>query len=73
MRATDTPDGSVTLGVSRAEATVLHELIAGADFAHDLTAIEPAGPVEQKVLSDIQQALAPLVPGPAHLELISFG
>ncbi|MEU0242259.1 hypothetical protein ABZ234_31665 [Nocardiopsis sp. NPDC006198] len=61
MRATDAPDGSVTLGMSRAEATVLHELIAFAEFAYDLSSIESARPVEQKVLSDVQQALAPLV------------
>ncbi|MFD6098100.1 hypothetical protein ACFVWN_24400 [Nocardiopsis flavescens] len=63
MRATDAPDGSVSLGMSRAEATVLHELIAFAEFAHDLTEIAPERPVEQKVLSDVQQALAPLIPG----------
>ncbi|WP_017597524.1 hypothetical protein [Nocardiopsis lucentensis] len=63
MRATDAPDGSVTLGMSQAEAAVLHELIAFAEFAHDLTSIESERPVEQKVLSDVQQALAPLIPG----------
>ncbi|GAB2498962.1 hypothetical protein [Nocardiopsis aegyptia] len=63
MRAADTPDGSVTLSMSQAEATVLHELIAWAEFAEDLTSIEPDGPVEQKVLSDVQTTLAPLIPG----------
>lgn len=61
MRATDAPDGSVTLGMSQAQATVLHELIAFAEFAYDLTSIEAERPVEQKVLSDIQRALAPLM------------
>ncbi|MGQ4271827.1 hypothetical protein [Nocardiopsis changdeensis] len=63
MRAADAPDGSVTLSMSQAEATVLHELIAFAEFANDLTSIEPERPVEQKVLSDVQQALAPLIRG----------
>ena len=63
MRATDAPDGSVTLSMSQAEAAVLHELIAFAEFANDLTSVESEKPVEQKVLSDVQQALAPLIPG----------
>jgi len=63
MRATDAPDRFVTLSMSQAEATVLHELIARAEFANDLTTIELAHPVDQKVLSDVQQALAPLIPG----------
>ncbi|MEE2052425.1 hypothetical protein [Nocardiopsis tropica] len=53
----------MTLSMSQAEATVLHELIAGAESENALTSIELAGPVDQKVLSDVQQALAPLVPG----------
>ncbi|WP_239648870.1 hypothetical protein [Nocardiopsis chromatogenes] len=51
----------MTLSMSQAEATILYELIAFAEFAYDLTSIDSQRPVEQKVLSDIQGALGPLI------------
>lgn len=63
MQATDAADGSVTLSMSQAEATVLHLLIASAEFDNDLTAVLLSRPVDQKVLSDVQQALAPIIRG----------
>ncbi|WP_306368189.1 hypothetical protein [Nocardiopsis sp. CC223A] len=53
----------MTLSLSQAEATVLHEPIAFAEFAYDPTSVESERPVEQKVLSDVQQVLAPLISG----------
>ncbi len=61
MEATSTGDG-VTLSLTVAEAVVLHVLIASSEFAEDLDVIELPGPVDKKVMSDIQQALAPLIP-----------
>jgi hypothetical protein len=48
--------------MSLAEAVVLHELIAFAEFSEDLTVVELARPQDQRVMSKVQQALAPLVP-----------
>ena len=62
MEAARGSDRRVTLHMSEAEAVVLHEIIAFSEFAHELEMIELARPVEQKVLSTIQWALAPLIP-----------
>lgn len=63
MEAASKPDGGVSLSLTLEEATVVHELIAFAEFADDLGTIELRHPVDKKVMSDIQQALAPLIPG----------
>lgn len=57
------PDGTFILRFSEAEAMVLHEKIAHAEFADDLESTDLAEPVAQKVFSDVQQSLAPLIPG----------
>ena len=62
MEASRTSDGTVHLLLTEAEAVVLHEAIATAEFAEDLEAVALGEPVEKKVFSDVQQALAPLVP-----------
>jgi hypothetical protein len=62
MEARRQPDGSVSLTLTEAEAVVLHEIIAVAEFAEDLDTVDLGEPVGKKVFSDIQQALAPLVP-----------
>lgn len=62
MKAVHTSDGLVALSMSVAEAVVLYELIAVSEFAEDLKVIELPEPVAQKVMSDIQQSLAPLLP-----------
>jgi hypothetical protein len=62
MEALQAASGQVTLSMSVAEAIVLYELIAFAEWAEDLTVMELARPQDQKVMSDVQQALAPLVP-----------
>lgn len=56
------PDGTISVRMSEAEAVVLHEKIAFSEFADNLAHIDLAEPVEQKVFSDVQQALAPLIP-----------
>lgn len=56
------PDGTISLRMSEAEAVVLHEKVAMAEFADDLELIDLSEPVEKKVFSDVQQALAPLIP-----------
>ncbi|SEF12078.1 hypothetical protein [Jiangella alba] len=63
MEAVRGSDRHITLRMSEAEAVVLHEVIAFSDFAHDLEVIELDRPVEQKVLSEVQRALNPLIPG----------
>lgn len=63
MEARRQPDGTVSLILTEAEAVVLHAAIATAEFAEDLDTVELGEPVEKKVFSDVQQALAPLVPG----------
>ena len=62
MDASKQPDGTVALSLTVAEAVVLHAAIATAEFAEDLDTVELGEPVEKKVFSDVQQALAPLVP-----------
>ncbi|GIF67447.1 hypothetical protein Ais01nite_54820 [Asanoa ishikariensis] len=62
MEALEGSIGTVTLRMSQAEAVVLHEAIARAEFANDLGEIE-LQPVEQKVFSAVQQTLAPLIAG----------
>lgn len=62
MKCTRETDGTIILRLSEEEAVVLHEKIAYSEFADDLDNIELSEPVEQKVFSDIQQALAPLIP-----------
>ena len=54
--------------MSEAEAVVLHSVIAISEFANALEEIELGHPVEQKVLSDVQQALASLF----RVELIGW-
>jgi hypothetical protein len=54
--------GTVALFLTEAGAVVLHEAIASAEFADDLDNVALGEPVEKKVFSDVQQALAPLVP-----------
>lgn len=49
--------------MSEAEAVVLHEIIAFSEWSNDLVAIELRQPTERKTLSEVQQALAPLIPG----------
>lgn len=61
MKAAHTSEG-VALSMSVTEAVVLHELIAASEFGEDLKVIELSEPVAQKVLSDVQQALALLIP-----------
>jgi hypothetical protein len=63
MEAVRSDDGSVTLRMTEEEAVILHVKIADSEFASDLEEIELRVPVEQKVFSDVQQALAPLIPG----------
>jgi hypothetical protein len=50
------------LRMSEAEAVVLHEAIAFSKWRNYLAEIELRQPVEQKVFSEIQQALMPLIP-----------
>jgi hypothetical protein len=57
------PDGQITLTMSEAEAVVLHEVIAFSEWSNELDAIELREPTERKTLSEVQQALAPLIPG----------
>jgi len=45
-----------------AEAVVLHEVVAFSEWSNELTGIELREPVERKVVSDVQQSLAPLIP-----------
>jgi hypothetical protein len=45
-----------------AEAIVLHEVIALSEWSNELEAIELREPVERKVVSDVQQSLAVLIP-----------
>lgn len=56
------PGGGVSLHFSYAEAVVLHEVFAFSEWSNELTEIELQRPVERKVLSDVQQSLAPLIP-----------
>jgi len=63
MEACREDDGIVTVRMSEAEAVVLHEAIALSEFSNDLREIELRQPVEQKVFSDVQQALVPFIPG----------
>ncbi len=63
MEGLQDPDGSVTLRISQAGAVVLHQAIAGTEFENELAEIELRQPVEQKVFSDVQQALVSLIPG----------
>lgn len=49
--------------MSHSEAVVLHEAIAFSEWGNDMREIELRRPVEQKVFSDVQQALVPLIPG----------
>jgi len=62
MEARKQADGKVSLLLTEAEAVVLHAAIATAEFAEDLDIVELGEPVEKKVFSEVQQALAPLVP-----------
>ncbi len=62
MEAAQISEGVVSLSMSVPEAVVLHELIAASEFAEDLDTIELPVPVAKKVMSDVQQALAPLIP-----------
>lgn len=62
MEATLRPEGVVTLSMTVAEAVIVHVLIAHAEFAEDLEVIELVEPVSKKVMSDVQQALAPCIP-----------
>ncbi len=55
--------GEIVLRMSADEATVLYECIAFSEWAEDLTVVELASKVEQRVFSDVQQSLSPLVPG----------
>lgn len=55
-------DGTISLRMSQAEAMVLHEVIASAEWSNELDAIELRQPVERKVVSDVQQALQRLIP-----------
>lgn len=61
MEASRVSDSGVTLSMSISEAVVLHELIASSEFAADLEIIELPEPVAKKVMSDVQQALVPLI------------
>lgn len=48
--------------MSHAEAVVLHEVVAFSEWSNELTEIELRQPVERKVASGVQRALAPLIP-----------
>lgn len=56
------PSGTVTLTLSLNEAVVVHERLASAEWADDLETIELPDPASRTVMSDLQQALAPLIP-----------
>lgn len=62
MEASVTRGGVVALSMSISEAVVLHSLIATSEFAEDLEVIDLPEPVDRKVMSDVQQALDPLIP-----------
>ncbi len=62
MEAHREPDGGVCLRLSQAEVVVLHEVIAFSEWSNELDAIELRLPVEQKIISAVQQSLAPLIP-----------
>lgn len=62
MEARRQPDGTVSLDLTEAEAVVLHAAIATAEFADELDTVELGEPAEKKVFSDVQLALASLVP-----------
>ena len=57
------PDGRISLVMSEAEAVVLHQVISISEWSNELDAIELREPVERKILSEVQQTLAPLIPG----------
>jgi len=61
--AQDDGKGEVQLWLSQDEAITLHELIARAEWASELEVLEFDDEAERKVLSRLQQALAPLIPG----------
>ena len=63
MEAQRKQDGQITLIMTEAEAVVLHEVIAFSEWSNELDAIELRHPVERKTLSEVQQTLAPLIPG----------
>jgi hypothetical protein len=63
MESRQEADGSITVRMSEAEAVVLHLKIADSEFENALEEIGLALAVDQKVFSDVQQALAPLIPG----------
>ena len=63
MEASSEVDGTVTVRMSLAEAVVLHRRIALAEWSDDLSDIDLQEPVEQRVFSDVQQALAPRIRG----------
>ncbi|WP_166139549.1 hypothetical protein [Nocardioides ochotonae] len=62
MEASRDNDGTVTVRMSYSEVVVLHEAIAFSEWGNDLREIELRQPAEQKVFSDLQQALVPLIP-----------
>ncbi len=62
MEVAQISEGVVSLSMSVSEAVVLHQLIAASEFAEDLEIIELPEPVAKKVMSDVQQALAPVIP-----------
>ena len=62
MEASRDSDGTVTVRMSHSEAVVLHEAIAFSEWGNGLCEIELRQPVEQRVFSDVQQALVPLIP-----------
>ena len=62
MKAVQTSSNVISLSMSVSEAVVLHALIATSEFAEDLEMIELREPEAKKVMSDVQQTLAPLIP-----------
>lgn len=63
VEAVQEADGRIALRMSQAEAVILHEVIAFSEWSNELDAIELREPVERKVLSEVQQSLAPMIPG----------
>ena len=63
MEASSGQGGVVTVTLTEAEAVTLHELIAFSEWSEDLLSIEVRDEAEGKVLSRLQMALRPLIPG----------
>ncbi|WP_170226304.1 hypothetical protein [Rudaeicoccus suwonensis] len=61
VEAHQVADDQILLRMSRAEAIVLHELIASSEWSSELENLELQRPAEREIVSRIQQSLAPLI------------